>query len=289
MLSQEAQMIQLMEDTLANGVWVENARTGTRCLTSPPAVLIYDVANDTPLMNSKQSFPISACAEIIGYLRGYDNAEMFAKIGTNTWFVNANETEAWLNNPNRKGDGDLGRVYGVVGRDFGGIDLLHKIHSNLIQGIDDRGEILTFWKPDEFDKGCLRPCMYSHTFSILGDTLHMTSNQRSMDLGCGSNFNTIQCFYLLRLMAKITGHKVGTVTHVIPNPHIYECHIDAINEQVSRYRRRGQSVKANIKIPFGITCLADVIGDDCHARELVTVTNKDNYIHQGKLHFELIA
>jgi len=30
--------------------------------------------------------------------------------------------------------------------------------------------------------GCLRPCMHTHTFSLLGDTLYLTSYQRSCDV-----------------------------------------------------------------------------------------------------------
>jgi thymidylate synthase len=37
-------------------------------------------------------------------------------LGTKTWDANANLNEAWLNNPFRKGNDDMGRVYGVQGR-----------------------------------------------------------------------------------------------------------------------------------------------------------------------------
>ena len=38
----------------------------------------------------------------------------------------------------------------------------------------------------------------------------------------GLNFNQIQVFALLALMAQITGHKAGTAYHKIVNAHIYE-------------------------------------------------------------------
>ena len=40
--------------------------------------------------------------------------------------------------------------------------------------------------------GCLRPCMHTHTFSLVGDTLYLTSSQRSCDVPLGQNFNQIQ-------------------------------------------------------------------------------------------------
>ena len=38
----------------------------------------------------------------------------------------------------------------------------------------------------------------------------------------GLNFNQIQCFVLLALVAQITGHKPGKAFHKIINAHIYE-------------------------------------------------------------------
>lgn len=87
-------------------------------------------------------------AELLGYIRGYDNAADFRQLGTKTWDANANLNQAWLNNPYRKGEDDMGRVYGVQGRawakpDGGHIDQLKKIVDDLSRGVDDRGEILT--------------------------------------------------------------------------------------------------------------------------------------------------
>jgi thymidylate synthase len=64
--------------------------------------------------------------------------------------------------------------------------------------------------------------MHTHTFSLLGDTLYLTSYQRSCDVPLGLNFNQIQVFALLALIAQITGNAPGLVYHKIVNAHIYE-------------------------------------------------------------------
>ncbi|MCW8877999.1 MAG: thymidylate synthase [Kangiellaceae bacterium] len=230
------QYLDLCRRIVDHGEWVENKRTGKRCLTVINADLEYQVgANQFPLITTRKSYWKAAIAEIIGYLRGYDNAAQFRELGTKTWDANANLNEAWLNNPHRKGEDDMGRVYGVQGRGWKTpegtiIDQLQKIVDNLSKGIDDRAEILTFYNPGEFHMGCLRPCMHTHNFSLLGDTLYLTSYQRSCDVPLGLNFNQIQVFVLLALMAQITGHKAGVAYHKIVNAHIYEDQLELMRD-----------------------------------------------------------
>lgn len=235
------QYLDLAQNIIDKGTLVENKRTGKGCLTLINADLEYDVAgNKFPLLTTRKSFYKSAIAELLGYLRGYDNAADFRKLGTKTWDANANLNEAWLHNPNRKGEDDMGRVYGVQGRgwrkyDGSKLDQLQKIVHNLTNKIDDRAEILTFYNPGEFELGCLRPCMHTHSFSLLGDQLFLTSYQRSCDVPLGLVFNQVQVFTLLALMAQITGNKAHTAYHKIVNAHIYSDQIDLMkNVQLKR-------------------------------------------------------
>lgn len=230
------QYLDLCQRIIDEGVWVDNKRTGKRCLTVINAELQYDVAaNQFPLITTRKSFWKAAIAELLGYLRGYDNAADFREIGCNTWNANANENESWLSNPHRKGKDDMGRVYGVQGRrwakpDGGHVDQLKKLVDDLANGNDDRGEIMSFYNPGEFHMGCLRPCMHTHNFSLLGDTLYLTSYQRSCDVPLGLNFNQVQVFVLLALIAQITGNKPGMAYHKIVNAHIYEDQLELLRD-----------------------------------------------------------
>jgi len=230
------QYLDLCQRIIDEGVWVNNERTGKRCLTVINADLEYRVdRNEFPLITTRKSFFKAAIAEFIGYIRGYDNAADFRKIGAKTWDANANLNQDWLQNPHRKGEDDMGRVYGVQGRtwakpDGGHIDQLRKIVDHLKQGIDDRGEIMSFYNPGEFHMGCLRPCMHTHNFSLLGDTLYLTSYQRSCDVPLGLNFNQVQVFFFLAIMAQITGYKPGVAYHKIVNAHIYEDQLELMRD-----------------------------------------------------------
>lgn len=230
------QYLDLCRRIVNEGEWVYNERTGKRCLTVINADLEYDVGNNHfPLVTTRKSYWKAAIAELLGYLRGYDNAAQFRALGCNTWNANANDNESWLKNPLRKGEDDMGRVYGVQGRSWATtdgrhIDQLKKVVDNLSKGIDDRGEIVTFYNPGEFHMGCLRPCMHTHHFSLLGGKLYLNSIQRSADVPLGVNFNQCQVFVLLALIAQITGHQPAKAYHKLINAHIYEDQLELMRD-----------------------------------------------------------
>lgn len=234
------QYIDLCKRILEEGVWVTNERTGKRCLTIINADLEYDCSKGhIPMLTTKKTYWKPAIAEMLGYLRGYNSAKQFRDIGCNTWNSNANENTDWLSNPFRKGEDDMGRVYGVQGRNWIGfegalVDQLKNIYEKLNAKSDDRRLILTFHNPGEFDKGCLPACMHTHMFSVLGNKLYLTSYQRSVDVPLGLPFNMIQTAWLLRIMAQITGYEPGKVFHKLVNIHIYENQLDLLKEQLVR-------------------------------------------------------
>jgi len=235
------QYLDLCRRVVSQGTWVENARTGKRCLTVINADFEYDVSdNRLPVLTTKKMFWKPAIAEMLGYLRGYTSAAEFRAIGCNTWNANANQNAEWLDNPYRKGVDDMGRCYGAQGRDWKNpegesIDQLRNVYNDLCRGIDNRSEIMTFMNPGERDRACLNSCMHTHTFSILDGKLYLTSYQRSDDLPLGHGFNQVQVGWLLLVMAQITGLKPGIAYHKIVNAHIYEDQLETlVNVQLER-------------------------------------------------------
>jgi thymidylate synthase len=281
-LNYERQYFELYAELMESGRWVMNDRTGERCLTIIGHTLRYNSgAGDVPFLSSKRSFPQTAVAEFTGYNRAYTNAQQFKAIGCNTWFQNANETASWLENQYRLGTDDMGIVYGAVD---GADESLWKIYNNLRKGVDDRGETYTFWRPDQFHLGCLRPCMRTHTFSILDGTLYLTSESRSVDFALGLNFNSIQCDYFLKYMAQICGLKVGYCTHNLINVHIYEKHLEELIRQMSKPL---VPLDCSLNINPRIKTLYDIVGDNKHARTLINIEYDAAAIE--KIEFEMTA
>lgn len=277
-MSPEKQYLKLCEQIIEFGEWIYNNRTGKRCLTIPNVTMHY--SEDIPVLTTKQVVVNSAIAEIIGYLRGYTDASEFDRLGTKTWYANANVTKAWLDNPNRKGENDMGKVYGATAKDFNGVNLIKKVVDDLISGKDDRGEIITFWNPADFDKGCLRPCLMQHHFTILNDKLYLTSYQRSCDVPLGLSFNMIQVWFLLKIMCHVTGFKFGCATHHIVNAHIYEDQLEILKEQ--QLVRKPLKIKPKFEFTDKIKTFDDILIDNLVTKDYYTLTG---YEHQGKIVF----
>lgn len=234
-----------------NGFDIQNERTGYFCRTSVNIDLTYDAStNEAPLVTTRKAPTILPIAELLAYIRGYTSAEQFRSLGTKSWDANANLNKSWLANPNRKGEDDLGHVYGAVARNWPvynklgptgaptssgeSLDLFEKVYTNLKNGIDDRGEIITFYDPGTFQLGCLRPCLHSYQFSLLGDDLYLNATQRSADVPLGLASNMVQVYLLLRLMAQITGKNPKFAYHKVVNAHIYSNQLEFVPEQFQR-------------------------------------------------------
>lgn len=278
----EEQYLEALRTILRKGKWEYNSRTGVNCLTIPRLVMEYQLRPDgVPLLTTRPSYPVSAVAEILGYLRRYTNAQQFADIGSPTWFKNANETQAWLANPYRKGINDLGEVYGAALSE----DYIHEVLSNLVNRYDNRGLKLDWWQPESFKRAALRPCLSDHQYTMVGNELNLTSNQRSTDFLCGKNFNALQVYFLGMLGCNLSQMEGGTALHVMNQVHIYEPHLEGVEELLSR---KPSELDVNFKINDWVQFVGDILETERHARDYFTLEGYKG-IAQPKIDFELIA
>lgn len=230
----------LVNAVVSNGEWKLNTRTGKECLTVTGERAVYDLRyGKFPALTTKQLFFNQMIGELLGFLRGADNAREFRDLGCNFWDANANESADWLANPNRKGKDDLGRIYGVQGRNWinrhgQSFDQLQIIVNKLMDNIDDRRLIMSYWNPGELDEMALPPCHDFYQFHLLGDRLDLTMYQRSNDVPLGTPMNIASSALLLMLIAQITNKKAGKFTHMMGDTHIYEDQLELLKEQVAR-------------------------------------------------------
>jgi len=177
------QYLDLCKKLLAQTKHKDN-RTGIPHVGYFGDMMKFDLADGFPAVTTKQLYWKQTFAEMLGFLRGYTSAADFRKLGCKVWDANANENEAWLNNPHRKGEDDLGQIYGAMARNWPSFhkgecyesgeqlirevhfDQLRKVYYDLRQGIDDRREIITHWNPSELHKMALPPCHLLYKFGL---------------------------------------------------------------------------------------------------------------------------
>jgi thymidylate synthase len=224
------QYLDLLNQVLCEGEWSDN-RTGIRTLSVQGAMAKYDLRNGFPLLTTKKMAWKQIVGELLCFLHGYTDIRKFHEHGVTIWDANLNAPK-WVEN--RVTEHDLGKIYGYQWRNFRGIDqlkyLLHDIHVNPTS----RRLIVTAWNPMELDDMCLPPCHVLFKVNIRGEYLNLSFYQRSCDAVLGIPFNIASYALLTHILAKMTGYKPGTLVHFMDDLHIYENHIDAAREQLSR-------------------------------------------------------
>jgi thymidylate synthase len=118
------QYLDLVRTVLDTGTWQEN-RTGIRTISIPGAMLRFDLRKEGfPAVTTKKLAFKSVMGELVGFLRATRSAADFRALGCKVWDQNANENAEWLANPYRRGQDDLGPVYGVQWREWPAYKLL---------------------------------------------------------------------------------------------------------------------------------------------------------------------
>lgn len=224
---------------------MKSNRTDQRHLGYQGDMMKFDLSDGFPAVTTKKLYTRQVFAEMLGFLRGYDSAAQFRELGCNVWDENANNNAQWLQNANRKGEDDLGEIYGVQARRWPaydgqafhsqeGIDQLKRVISDLSKGVDNRREIVSHWNPGRLSHMALPPCHLLYQFGLEGEQLNMCMYQRSCDVPLGVPFNIAGYAWLLSVIAQITGKQPGVFTHFLWDIHAYEDQLELLEEQVKR-------------------------------------------------------
>ena len=235
----------LLKRILLEGTQQSN-RTGIDTIFIPGAMMQFALAAGFPAVTTKKLAWNSVKGELIGFLRGCTNAADFRELGCKIWDQNANENQAWLNNPNRKGTDDLGQIYGAMWRNWPKdaeqyrtpeyVDQVNDVLQSLYNNPTNRRMIISAWRPDMFDQMALPPChvLYQFLANVETKELHLCMYQRSADMFLGVPFNIASASLFLTIIAKLTGYKPATFTHFLADAHIYVNHIEQVKEQIGR-------------------------------------------------------
>ena len=250
---QEYQYLSLIKKIIKNGVQ-ERGRNGTT-YTQIGGMMRFSLEdNKIPIMTTKKLAWRVCLKELLWFMNGDTDNELLQQQNVKIW--NDNATREFLDSRGlyHLRENDLGPVYGhqwrfwnaPYSRQLGcledyrgkGIDQLQNIIDDIneskITGETSRRMIMTAWNPEQIEEMALPPCHVLSQFHITeGNKLSCTLYQRSADMGLGVPFNIASYSFLTHILAKHCDLEAKEFIHFIGNAHIYDDHIDVLEEQLS--------------------------------------------------------
>lgn len=240
---------ELLKTILENGTNKED-RTGTGTTSIFGYQMRFDLQKGFPLLTTKKMAVKAIISELLWFLEGSTDERRLAEIhygdtrtnlkGKKTiWTANADEQGKKLGYINNEFVKRLGPVYGKQWRKIKdnnneNIDQIQEIITTIKKNPDSRRIILNAWNVSEIKEMALPPCHILAQFYVNDNKLSCLMYQRSADVFLGVPFNIASYALLTHMIAQVTGLQVGEFIHTIGDAHIYNNHIEQVNEQLQR-------------------------------------------------------
>nr|A5WHY0.1 RecName: Full=Thymidylate synthase; Short=TS; Short=TSase [Psychrobacter sp. PRwf-1] len=218
-------------------------RTGTGTRSHFGAQLRFDLKDGFPLLTTKKVHMKSITYELFWFLKGDTHVKYLQDHGVRIWneWSTAEQT-ARFGRP----EGELGPIYGHQWRNYGatkaedgrynqdGVDQVVEVIEQIKSNPNSRRLIVSGWNPAEATQVALPPCHTLFQFFVADGKLSCQLYQRSADLFLGVPFNIASYSLLTHMIAQVCDLEVGEFIWTGGDCHLYQNHIDQVNEQLSR-------------------------------------------------------
>lgn len=220
-------------------------RTGVGTISHFGFQTRFDLRQGFPIVTTKRVPFRWIAEELFWFLSGDTNEANLRARGVDIWkeWADAEHTRRF-----GREAGDLGPVYGYLWRSFGGhypqtdgVDQIARLINEIERNPNSRRLIVSGWDPRECDNVDLPPCHTLFQFKVENagalstvPTLHCQLYQRSADAFLGVPFNISSYALLTHLVAHVCGLQVGEFIYTLGDYHIYQNHVDQVNELLSR-------------------------------------------------------
>lgn len=212
----------------------------------------FNLQDGFPAVTTKRLAWKSVVGELLWFLEGSSDERRLAEITygkprselvdkTTIWTANADKQAVdlgWRNDDLVK---ELGPVYGVQWRRFNyyddpnsGEDQIAWIINEIKNNPDSRRIILSAWNPMLIHEMALPPCHTLAQFRVMNGKLNCQLYQRSADMFLGVPFNIASYSLLTHMLAQICELDVGEFIWTGGDCHIYQNHMDQVNQQLYR-------------------------------------------------------
>ena len=218
----------------------------------------FDIEHSIPLMTSKRVSFKNILEELLWFCRGETDSNILREKGVNIW--NGNSSREFLDSRNltHYKEGECGPIYGHQWRRFGerenetGIDQLEYVENLLQNNPYSRRIVLSAWNPKDLDKMALLPCHIQVQWYVEArgskKFLNCMFTMRSSDFALAGCYNIVSYSILTYILAKRNNMYPGEIVYSAGDCHIYNNHLDAINEQMKRNFRPFPCLKLNQSI-----------------------------------------
>lgn len=232
--------LNLLKDILKNGKLRETRNGKTLSLFSKE--INFDITDTFPLLTTKKMFWRGIVEELLFFIRGEINSKILEEKKINIWKGNTSKEFLSKNNLDYE-EGIMGPMYGYQWRYFnkplenetGGIDQLKDLIELIKKDPHSRRLLMTDFNPCQVNEGVLYPC---HSlilqFYVEDKNLSVKMYQRSADVFLGLPFNIASTSLLLMIISKLCNLNPHNVIISLGDCHIYESHLDAVKEQLSK-------------------------------------------------------
>ncbi len=202
-------------------------RTGTGTRSVFGYQMRFDLTLGFPLVTTKKLHLKSIIHELIWFLAGSTNIAYLRDNGVSIWNEWADE------------NGDLGPVYGSQWRswplpDGGHIDQISQLLEQINSNPDSRRLIVSAWNVADIPRMKLPPCHAFFQFYVADGRLSCQLYQRSADIFLGVPFNIASYALLTHMIAQQCNLEVGDFVWTGGDCHLYNNHLDQVEEQLSR-------------------------------------------------------
>ena len=131
------------------------------------------------------------------------------------------------------------------------IDQIRQCVDTIIKDPGSRRILFHGWNCAQLDEMALPPCHLLYQFhpNVATREISLTLYIRSNDLGLGTPFNLTEGAALLSLVGRLTGYTPRWFTYFIGDAHVYENHLDMLNEQLRREPLAAPKLVINDRVP----------------------------------------
>lgn len=131
------------------------------------------------------------------------------------------------------------------------IDQLRDCLDTIIKNPGSRRILFHGWNCADLDAIALPACHLLYQFIPNATTkeISLCLYIRSNDIGLGTPFNLAEAAALLHVVGRLTGYKPKWLTYFIGDAHIYENHLDMLNEQMTREPHPAPQLVLSDRIP----------------------------------------